>query len=446
MNFRLVKPLPHSRFNHLSPRFLSLLVLGICLCLSACGQTNASSRPKSAAAKDLPIIGIQTGSPIFSGMLVSLKARLADLGFVENENVVYHVGVTLDSLATNIPLDEVDIFITIPANTGEINFVHELRARIGTETPIVFATGTFDPVAEGLAESLSHPNQNVTGVILIDSDERRFDLFHQLIPTAQDILLVYNPDDEAALRQLPHIQALADTRNLKLSLIEDSGTDREKSLRLAADLPDKLDGIFLLRVFLSSEIWAEAGIRHQLPVAQDIGVQYLSYRPIMLYGPLEETQGEQIARLVAQILNGQEAGNLPIENADVFLTLDNSIAAAIDLDIPSALLEQARDVRQDSMEHLNLREENQAGACLAAVESAAGPSLMCFSVACDGVPEMPWINTNSHEPVAACDTSEMLGICHTLSFDIVFYSGGYDAVSIGCTLGGGEWNDPASSD
>lgn len=423
------------------PKYLVLLIVmaSLVLALGACRQKQDDAK-NDTSQKDEPfVVVIQTGSPIFSDIMVSMKNRLTELGFIENEDILYYVGVTLDNLQRAVDFKEVDLFITIPGNAGKTNFVSELKARVGDSKPIVFTSGTFDPVAEGVADSLDHPNQNVTGVILIDSDERRFDLFHQLIPDAKHLLLVYNPEDMAAVRQLPAIQALAASYNIQLSLVEDSDQDREHTLQLIKDSPTEIDGIFLLRVFFSSELWLQTALDQKLAISQDIGVKYLTHRPTLIYGPLEEQQGEQVARLVDQILRGQKPGNLPIENADMFLILDQGVADRIGLDIPQSLLEQASIVNRSAIVG-EVPSEN-ARACLTTVEGPGGSSDLCFNVSCEEMPDIAWLNTDRREDIRSCSIEQAVGICRTLTFNILFYSGGVDALSVGCTFGGGIWTE-----
>jgi putative ABC transport system substrate-binding protein len=80
--------------------------------------------------------------------------------------------------------------------------------------PIVFTTAS-DPVRAGFVPSLSHPGGNATGVTFMGVDlvAKRMELLHEILPSANRIGLLVNPNNpglmqvniqlsEAALRRL----------------------------------------------------------------------------------------------------------------------------------------------------------------------------------------------------------------------------------------------------
>ena len=57
--------------------------------------------------------------------------------------------------------------------------------------------------------------------------------------------------------------------------------------------------------------------------------------------------GQQAARLADKILKGAKPADLPVENAEFFLTIDMTTAEAIGLKIPDAVLEKAHTLVRD---------------------------------------------------------------------------------------------------
>jgi putative ABC transport system substrate-binding protein len=79
-----------------------------------------------------------------------------------------------------------------------------LAAKAATQTiPIVFVTSA-DPLKFGFVASFNKPGANITGIwmVLIDLAEKRLQVLHDLVPTAQSIALLVNPTGPVAAPQM----------------------------------------------------------------------------------------------------------------------------------------------------------------------------------------------------------------------------------------------------
>jgi putative ABC transport system substrate-binding protein len=86
-----------------------------------------------------------------------------------------------------------------------------LAAKAATSTiPIVFNTGG-DPVRFGLFASLNRPGANVTGVASLGKVlvAKRFDLLHELVPKADAIAFLVNPNNSFTYLDSDDAQAAA---------------------------------------------------------------------------------------------------------------------------------------------------------------------------------------------------------------------------------------------
>src|SRR5207247_8109176 len=73
-------------------------------------------------------------------------------------------------------------------------------AKSATSTiPVLFVAG-FDPVQLDLVASLNKPGGNLTGVSVLTTQlaAKRLELLHDLLPSAQTIALLVNPDSVAS--------------------------------------------------------------------------------------------------------------------------------------------------------------------------------------------------------------------------------------------------------
>src|SRR6516165_9774227 len=158
----------------------------------------AAAWPLAARAQQpakVPRVGIL--SPAASETIRTLTAfreRIRELGYVEGQTIALDFrlskGVTdsLPALAAELVRIPVNVIVT-ESTSGT------LAAFAATRTiPIVMGTTGGDPVALGLAKSLSRPGGNVTGTqFLALLSDKRLQLLKQAFPGAQRVaVLVWN--------------------------------------------------------------------------------------------------------------------------------------------------------------------------------------------------------------------------------------------------------------
>ena len=115
----------------------------------------------------------------------STLPELAKLGYREGRNLVIDERVgdaaAMPRLARETLLTKPDAIIAIGADAIAA------AAAATSSVPIVIFGG--DPVSRGLAINLSHPDGNVTGVVILvaELDAKRLDLLHEAVPAARRI-------------------------------------------------------------------------------------------------------------------------------------------------------------------------------------------------------------------------------------------------------------------
>ena len=95
-------------------------------------------------------------------------------------------------------------------------FPQEQQSRQHQTIPIVFGAGS-DVVKAGLVKSLSKPEGNATGFTLLTNDlePKRLGLLHDLLPKADIIGVLYDPNFPPAVDQLAAIEKAAKTIALR---------------------------------------------------------------------------------------------------------------------------------------------------------------------------------------------------------------------------------------
>jgi len=129
-------------------------------------------------------IGILHGVPPEASIgVAAFRQRLGELGYVEGQNstIEYRWSDQADRLpllAAALTEMKVDIIVVGDGTTAK-------AAKQATrEIPIVAAVFTEDPVAGGLAGSLAHPGENVTGFSIFapEMSGKRLELLRDLVP------------------------------------------------------------------------------------------------------------------------------------------------------------------------------------------------------------------------------------------------------------------------
>jgi putative ABC transport system substrate-binding protein len=136
-----------------------------------------------------------------------MRARLAELGFVEGQNLTieYHGANYEQDRLPGLAAELVQRHVVAIVSVGGPATVAAKAAT--TSVPIIFLTG-FDPVVSGYVASLSRPGGNVTGVFTLNSEiiSKRLQILHELVPAAKTIACFYTRTGDPA--EMPFYESL----------------------------------------------------------------------------------------------------------------------------------------------------------------------------------------------------------------------------------------------
>lgn len=282
-------------------------------------------------------------SPVFDGF----KAQMAELGYVEGENITYlNNGVVapdpqaIDDEIKRLLNQKVDLLLTIgtPVTAAAKNAV------AGTDVPVVFAP-LVNPVEEGIVESINRPGGNVTGVQNINAALKAMEWLLQIAPRTKQIYVPYHPDDRVSVTMTkPMPEAAA---QLGVELVLDDVRSPEEALTAIAELPQDAGIIFIPMPSLESgrsamgKLASERGI----PAGASINAKPGTVDDVIFtYTANVAKQGGQAGRLADQIFKGTKPGNLPVETSEYFLVINLKNAQVMGLDISDEVLRQADTV------------------------------------------------------------------------------------------------------
>ena len=197
--------------NKNSQKLWTLLtwVILITMLLSGCGSSQKTKEYKVGI-----LIGLDFTAPIADGF----KAGMAELGYIEGENIVYDVQMTnfdipkYQTILKKFVADEVDLIVVTPTEaTIEAKTITQ-----GTDIPVVFSFAFTEGM--GIIDSVREPGGNITGVRFpgVDITVKRFEILRKIAPDAKRIWMPYQRGYPIVPPQLEALEPLAKAEGVTL--------------------------------------------------------------------------------------------------------------------------------------------------------------------------------------------------------------------------------------
>jgi putative tryptophan/tyrosine transport system substrate-binding protein len=314
----------------------------------------AAAWPLAARAQQQPVrplIGILSPLSAASAArnIAAFRSGLRDLGYLEGRNATLEIRYgdgapeRMAPLAQELVAIKPDVLIAGGASGAFALAVHAATRTI----PIVVITPE-DPVALGLAHSITKPGSNITGTWFDHGSlvGKRLEFLKLAVPGLARVGVVVNPDDPNDAHTIPRLPAA--TRALGVTVEQFEVRDVTKFDAVAAAIGRA--GVEALLVgdgpTLNS---ARADIivivaRLRLPAMYGFR-EFADAGGLMSYGYNLPDAYRQTARLVVKILKGDRPGDLPFElPARHELIVNLKAAKAIGLTIPDSFVLLADEV------------------------------------------------------------------------------------------------------
>ena len=312
----------------------------------------AAAWPFAARAQQpaMPVIGyLYSGTPEASASWVAaFRKGLTESGFSEGHNVAieyrwaYNDPARLPELAADLVRRRVAVIVT-PGIAASV-----LAAKAATATiPIVFRTGG-DPIELGFVASLNQPGGNVTGInaMSLETVAKRVGLLHDLLPHAERLAVLLNPNDPNADHYTKDLQAAASTIGWQIEFLGASNI-REIDIAFANLAQKRLDALLVVpqgllfnrRVQIVTQV-----TRYALPAVYP-NREFAEIGGLMSYGPNSADEFRLTGVYTGRILKGEKPSNLPVLRASKFeLVINLQTAKIFDIAIPPNLLAIADEV------------------------------------------------------------------------------------------------------
>jgi len=216
-----------------------------------------------------------------------------------------------------------------------------------TNIPIIFVTGV-DPEAIGLVSNISRPGSNVTGISFysVPVIGKRFALLRELVPTAEVIAVLQDPNFSVLSAENREIEAAARALGQKIIALKASS---EQEIDAAFSIITKSGAGALLvgsGPFLFSRRNQLVGLAaiHAIPASYALN-EVVAAGGLMSYGASQTDAYRRAGIYVARILKGEKPGDLPVELPTKYeLAINLKTAKVLGLTVPPSLLARADEV------------------------------------------------------------------------------------------------------
>jgi putative ABC transport system substrate-binding protein len=330
MNFKKVKVV-------VAVMILTLIVL------SGCGNTETSKVYR---------VGILSSNQAFAAIGDGFKAKMTELGYIENKNIIYIV-----QNANSDPDDRqrqikklVDDKVDLIFVSGSPDAVAAKAITQGTSIPVVFAYTQLE--GTDLVNSIREPGGNMTGVRYPGPEmiSRRLEIMLKIAPQIKRVWIGYNQNGPNTATALEALRPTASS--LGVTLVEVPATKAEE---LGADLTARaqstdlgLDAIITMPDEFNAsaanfEVINKFATEHKIPLAG--GIASMAQEGALFVNSTNLTNvGELAAPLADKILKGTPAGTLPVVTPEQTLTINYKVAQQLGLTVPEGMLKQAVEI------------------------------------------------------------------------------------------------------
>lgn len=237
--------------------------------------------------------------------------------------------------------DKVDVIIAITTQTA----LSAIAAAEGTDIPVVFSAVT-DPVGSGMVAGWdSYPDNNVTGVSDMVAVADDVDLITQIVPGIKTIGTLFNDGEANSVFLVAELKKV--TEALGIAVVERPVSNSADVLAAAQSLVGQVDAIWV-----GTDNTVVSGLEALIGVCEEEGIplfpsdnESIERGGIAAYGFDYYDIGYQTGEMVAKILDGTSAADIPVERGKVIsLTVNTAAAERYGVTIPQDLVDSATTV------------------------------------------------------------------------------------------------------
>lgn len=264
--------------------------------------------------------------PALNSVRDGVKEALEAAGFKEGENLKWEFQSaqgnpgTAATIARKFIGDKADVIVAIATPSAQA------VVAATKDIPAVYSAVT-DPVAAQLVKGWDASGTNVTGVSDLLELQKQIDLILQVVPNAKRVGMVYNPGEANSVVVVEGLKKLLVAQGLQL--VEATAPRTVDITAAARNLVGKVDVIYTNtdnNVVSAYEALVKVATDAKIPlIASD--TDSVKRGAIAAVGIDYKDLGRQTGVIVARILKGEKAGDIPSETSNKLQLFINPKAA-----------------------------------------------------------------------------------------------------------------------
>jgi putative ABC transport system substrate-binding protein len=274
---------------------------------------------------------------IISDLLDGLRSGLADRDVTVTVKNPEADAATQATIARQFLDGGCDVLVPV-ATPGAQTY-----AKLTREIPIVFAASS-SPVEAGVVEDLERPGGNVTGVSDPYPVVSEIDAMREIDPDMKTVGVIWRNGDPSG--DVLAATAKQHMEELGITTVDANITNAGDATQAAQSLVGRVDAIML-----PGDTATISAVPAILKVANAAEVPVFGSTSDtvkqggVVAGSYDYTQvGEETARLVGEVLDGADPGEIPVVVPDaVTLAINETVARRLGLEVPPDLLERASE-------------------------------------------------------------------------------------------------------
>jgi len=335
-------------------KFLISLVLVVAVAAAIGGYFFVKNRSETAKPGKIYHVGVLNGYDFFGETTDGFKDGMAELGYIENENIFYDEIKTdvdikkYDDVVKKFVEDKVDLVLAYPTEAS----LEAKKVTAGTGIPVIFANANIEGV--NLVNSISNPGDNITGVRYPGPDiaPKRLEILLEIAPDAKKIVVPYLKDYPNVPPQLESLHQIVSS--LGITLIEApvlSPRELQEFFDSQILSGAQIDAILAFAEPVSAtpafvEVYGKFAVDHKIPWGGALVLKKDGYAYESLFGISTDSSavGRRAAKLADKIFKGIPAGTIPVVSAESFLELNYRAADEMGLKFSENLLNKAQNI------------------------------------------------------------------------------------------------------
>jgi ABC-type uncharacterized transport system substrate-binding protein len=287
---------------------------------------------------------LRTRSPRFDAFFQELETlgyvdgRNLDISYLSADNVGGRFPALIDQCLSSNP--DVIAVTTTPAA--------QLLQKATRTVPIVMVA-LGDPLGTGLVNSVSKPDENITGMSLMvpEMAVKRLELLKELLPGIKRVLVLSYLADPIAPLQVKAMERAAPSLGLALD-VHDIRTAEDIAGTFSAAANAGAEGAVITEesmfVVHRAQV-TELAARYKLPVVYPFLLPVTDANGLMAFAVKTSELYRSAAAYVDRILKGPKPSDLPVQQPTQFeLVINLNVAKALTLTIPPTVLARATEV------------------------------------------------------------------------------------------------------